>query len=136
VRGDAGATDVLGLAAMAPAVIGLALVIALISRDVDTRATTQSAAEAAAQAAVQERSRSTALAAARRVGAAMLVDDTTCLNPSVSLGAEPFTPGGVISVTVSCTTSTAWLDPISPPDREPTSYTAFAVIDPFRGVDS
>jgi Flp pilus assembly protein TadG len=134
LRSDAGATDALGLAIMAPAAIGLALVIALLSRDVDTRATAQSAAEAAAQAAVQERSRPAARAAAQRIGDAMLIDVTTCASPVVTLGNEPFTPGGTISVTVSCTTSTDGLESIDPPGRAPQTYTAFAVIDPYRGV--
>ena len=119
---------------MAPAVVGLALVIVLMSRDVDSRATAQSAAEAAAQAAVQERTRTAAQAAAQRVGDAMLVDDTTCSSPSVSLGSEPFVPGGTISVTISCTASTAGLESIDPPGRAPSVYTAYAVIDPYRGV--
>jgi hypothetical protein len=135
LRGERGATDALGLAIMAPAAMGLALVILLISRDVDTRATTQSAAEAAAQAAVQERSRPAAQAAAQRVGDAMLIDVSTCSSPQVQVGGEPFVPGGMISVTVSCTTSTGGLESINPPGRDATTYTAFAVIDPYRGVD-
>jgi hypothetical protein len=135
LRGERGATDALGMAIMAPAAIGLALVILLISRDVDTRAATQSAAEAAAQAAVQERSWPAAQAAAQRIGDAMLIDVSTCSSPHVDVGGEPFVPGGMISVTVSCTTSTGGLEPINPPGREATTYTAFAVTDPYRAVD-
>jgi len=134
-HGDAGATDALGLALMAPAGIGLALVILLLSRDVDTRATAQSAAEAAAQAAAQERSPAAAQAAAQRVGDAMLIDDRTCASPSVTIDPGPFGPGETVAVTVRCTTSTAGLDAINPPDRAAQSFTAFAVIDPYRGVD-
>ena len=134
MHGDGGSSDTIGLAIMAPAIVGLALTVVLIGRDVDARATAQSAAEAAAQAAAQERSRPAAEAAARQVGDAMLIDDTTCSSPTISIGSEPFVPGGVISVTVSCTASTTGLEPISPPGRTPTTSTAFAVIDPYRGV--
>lgn len=134
-RGDVGAADALGMVIMAPAMIGLALVILLLSRDVDTRATAQSAAEAAAQAAAQERSRDAAAAAAQRVGDAMLIDERTCASPLVTLEPGPFLPGETVAVTVRCTTSTDGLDAINPPSRPAQAYTAFAVIDPFRGID-
>jgi len=54
-RSDDGSSDALGLALIAPAAIGLALVILFLGRGVDSRATVQSAAESAAQAAAQER---------------------------------------------------------------------------------
>jgi len=135
-QGDAGAADALGLALIAPAAIGIALAILFISRGVDTRATTQNAAEAAAQAAARERSFSAAAVAADRVGAAMLTDETTCASPSVSVGVGPegFVPGGVVSATVSCTTSVVGLEIIGASDTE-ASATAYAVIDAFRGVD-
>lgn len=135
MRGESGATDALGMAVMAPAAIGLALVILLLSRDVDSRATAQSAAEAAAQAAAQERNRPAAITAAQQVADAMLIDTTTCATPAVSVGTEAFVAGGAISVTVSCTTSTDGLESIGAPDRDAQRYTAFAVIDPFRGVE-
>ena len=134
LRGDDGSSDALGMALIAPAAIALAIAVLLLSRGVDSRATAQSAAEAAAQAAAQQRSRGEAVAAAERVGAAMLTDDSTCTSPRVSLGGS-FGPGETLSVTVSCSTSTVGLElvPASPSGTQ--TYTAYAVIDPFRGVD-
>ena len=56
VRRDRGAADALALVLIAPAVIGLAVLVVMLGRSVDSRAQAQSAAEAAAQAAALERS--------------------------------------------------------------------------------
>ena len=93
-RGDRGSSDALGAALIAPAAIGLALVILFLGRSVDGRATVQSAAESAAQAAAQERSPAAAIAAAQQVGEAMLVDVTSCSDPSVAVDTSAFGPGG------------------------------------------
>lgn len=122
------------MALIAPAALALAIAVLLISRGVDSRATAQSAAEAAAQAAAQQRTRGDALAAAQQVGAAMLTDPTTCASPSVQLGGT-FGPGETISVTVSCSTSTAGLELVPSTGPVAHAYTAFAVIDPYRGVE-
>jgi len=132
--GDDGSSDALGMALIAPAALALAIAVLLISRGVDSRATAQSAAEAAAQAAAQQRNRGDAQVAAQQVGAAMLTDPSTCASPSVRLGGT-FAPGETISVTVSCSTSTAGLELVPSTPAGPQAYTAFAVIDPFRGVD-
>ena len=134
MRGDDGSSDALGMALIAPAAIALAITVLLISRGVDSRATAQSAAEAAAQAAAQQRSRPAAVAAAQRVGAAMLVDSSTCASPSVAVSGD-FGPGLTIAVTVSCSTSGAGLELVPAAPGGPQTYTAYAVIDPYRGVD-
>lgn len=134
-RGDRGAADALGLALIAPAALALALVILLIGRGVDSRAVTQNAAEAAAQAAARERSLSAARVAATRVGELMLVDDTTCADPSVvTTAVAGFVPGEVVSVTVSCTSTTRGLELLGASSSR-AAATAYAVIDTFRGVD-
>lgn len=131
--GDRGSADALGLVLLLPAALGLAAVVVWLGRGVDSRATVQSAAEAAAQAAAQERSPAAAVAAAEQVGAAMLVDLATCSSPHVGVDTAEFQPGGVVTVTVSCTTSTEGLSLIDPPAPGPTTATAFATIDPLRG---
>jgi Flp pilus assembly protein TadG len=128
---DRGSTDALGAALLAPAAIGLALVILFLGRGVDSRATVQSAAESAAQAAAQERTPAEARIAAREVGDAMLVDTTSCSNPRVDVDTSQFVPGGRVSVTVSCTVSSSGLELIDPP-ASGSSATAFATIDPYR----
>jgi Flp pilus assembly protein TadG len=135
-RLDRGSADALGLALVAPAAIGLALVIVFLGRGVDSRATVQSAAEAAAQAAAQERSPAAAVVAAEQVGAAMLVDRTSCESPHVFVDTSRFGPGGQVAVTVSCTVSSAGLESIDPPATGPNTATAFAAIDPFRATET
>ena len=134
LRSDGGSSDALGLELIAPAAIGLALVILFLGRGVDSRATVQSAAESAAQAAAQERTPATAVAAARQVADAMLVDRSTCTSPSVTIDTSAFRPGGVVAVTVSCSVSSAGLELIRPPDHGPYTATAFATIDPLRAT--
>ena len=130
---DRGTADALGAALLAPAALGLALVILFLGRSVDGRATVQSAAESAAQAAAQERTPAKAVRAAREVGAAMLVDVTSCSNPGVSVDTSGFGPGGRVAVTVSCTVSSGGLELIDPPVST-SSATAFATIDPYRAA--
>ena len=131
---DRGSADALGLTLLAPAAIGLALVIVFLGRGVDSRATVQAAAEAAAQAAAQERSPAAAVAAAEQVGAAMLTDPTSCSDPSVFVDLSAFAPGGQVVVTVSCTVSDEGLEAIAPSPLGPTTATAFATIDPLRAT--
>ncbi len=133
-RGDTGSSDALGMALIAPAALAMAIGVLLISRGVDSRATAQSAAEAAAQAAARQRNRGAAEAAAANVGAAMLTDSSTCASPSVHVGGD-FRPGGTISVTVSCSATNAGLELASSPGAGTQSATAFAIVDPYRGVD-
>jgi len=132
---DRGSSDALGMALIAPAAIGLAIVIVFLGRGVDSRATVQSAAESAAQAAAQERTIPAARVAAERVGAAMLIDPTSCASPRVVVDTSNFRPGGQVAVTVSCTVSTGDLELINPPTRGPTTATAFATIDPLRASE-
>mgnify|MGYP001815254607 CR=1 FL=1 len=133
IRGESGAADAVGMALIAPAMIGLALVIMFLGRGVDGRATVHGAAESAAQAAARERSPAAASSAAQRVGNAMLVDDKSCASPQFSVDVSGFAPGGVVAVTVSCTTSTAGLEIVA--SRGHTySATAYATIDRFRGT--
>jgi len=65
----------------------------------------------------------------------MLTDDATCASPSVVVDGA-FAPGATISVTVSCSTSTTGLELISAVPDGAHRYTAYAVIDPYRGVES
>lgn len=131
---ERGSSDALGLALIAPAAIALALVIVFVGRSVDGRATAQSAAESAAQAAAQERTAGAAVAAAQQVADAMLVDADSCSRPSVFVDTSRFAPGGVVAVSVSCTASTAGLEPIG---AQPAPWTAvaYAAIDPLRGAE-
>ena len=133
-RGDRGTSDALGLALIAPAALGLALVVLSLGRQVDSRATAQIAAESGAQAAAQERTPAAAVGAATEAARSMLTDSLTCAAPTVSVDTTRFAAGGVVAVTVTCTASSSGLEPI---DASPSSSsaTAYATIDPFRATD-
>lgn len=138
MRGERGSSDALGMALIAPAAIAMAVAVLYVGRGVDTRATAQSAAEAAAQAAAQQRSLTAAASAAQRIGDAMLIETkTSCASPSVSarVVGGVFEAGATVAVTVSCSRATSDLALIKPEGPTTATYTAFAVIDPFRAVD-
>ena len=134
VRRDRGAADALALVLIAPAVIGLALLVVMLGRSVDSRAQAQSAAEAAAQAAALERSPGAAGTAARRVAQAMLVDHDSCSTPSVHVDTTAFRPGGEVRVSIQCTNASRGIEPVQ---RSARSFAAEAVahIDEFRAAE-
>jgi Flp pilus assembly protein TadG len=141
---DRGSSEALGLILVAPVAIGFALLVVLLSRQVDSRAQVRTAAESAAQAAAQERSPAAAEVAARQVVAAMLIDPDTCDSPSASIDVTRFAPGGLVAVTVSCSVSARGIELIAPVDRgsadgrfpgDEYTVTATATIDPFRATE-
>ena len=131
---DRGAADALGLVLIAPAVVGLALLVVALGRGVDARARAQSAAESAAQAAALERDVASADAAARRVAESMLVADDSCRRPSVLVDTSGFRPGGEVRVTIECQASTRAVEVVQSADR-PHRATAVARIDWFRASE-
>jgi Flp pilus assembly protein TadG len=132
---DRGAADALGLVLIAPAAIGLALLVVALGRGVDSRAQAQSAAEAAAEAAALERSPAAADAAARRVAAAMLVDRDSCASPSVTVDTHHFTVGGVVRVSIECHAGNRAIESVQASDR-PTRAEAVAHVDEFRVTEA
>ena len=131
---DRGAADALALVLIAPAVIGLALLVVMMGRSVDSRAQAQSAAEAAAQAAALERSPSAASSAAQRVVTAMLVDPDSCALPAVAVDTSAFRPGGEVRVSVECHATRRGVEAVQ---RSTRSFAAEAVahIDEFRASE-
>jgi hypothetical protein len=119
---------------IAPAVIGLALLVVMFGRSVDARAQAQSAAEAAAQAAALERSRDAAAAAANRVAAAMLVDHDSCAAPAVRVDTTSFGPGGEVRVAIECHAARRGIEAVQ---RSSRTFIAEAVahIDVFRAAE-
>lgn len=136
-RRDRGAADALGLVLIAPAVIGLAILVVSMGRDVDARAQVRSAAEAAAQAAALERNAPDAAVAAEAVARAMLVDDDACreLAIAVRYPAAPVSPTGnsfgLVEVDLRCTVSDRGIEIVRSGDH-PESVTAVASVDFFR----
>lgn len=136
-RRDRGAADALGLVLIAPAVIGLALLVIALGRGVDAKAQVRSAAESAAQAAALERGAGEAVAAANTVARAMLVDSDACPAPEIDVDyptAPPANAGitsGFVEVTITCEVSNRGVEVIQSGAREE-SVTAVATVDFFR----
>ena len=134
---DRGAADALGLVLIAPAVIGLAILVVALGRGVDARAQVRSAAEASAQAAALERDAGSATLAANNVARAMLVDSDTCSNPAVAVTyPQSGSPGpglsfGLVEVTIRCEVSNRGVEVVQSGSHEE-SVTAFASVDLFR----
>ena len=134
---DRGAADALGLVLIAPAVIGLAILVVALGRGVDARAQMRSAAEAAAQAAALERNAVDAEVAANRVASAMLVDNDACADPVIgvdypsSRGDAPGINAGVVTVEIRCEVSDRGIEVIQSGSRSE-RVTAAATIDFFR----
>ena len=133
---DRGAAEALGLVVIAPAAIGLALLVVFLGRSVESEAQMRTAAEAAAQAAALERTHSAAVVAAERLVDEMLVNDDTCRRDD-RMVRVPDEPGrgvgmsaGLIEVTVTCTMSNRGVESISGTRTE--SATAYATVDRFR----
>ena len=135
---DRGAADALGLVLIAPAVIGLAVLVVALGRGVDARAQVRSAAEASAQAAALERDAGSASIAANEIARAMLTDSDACPDPSISVLYPR--PGahvqgislGLVEVTIRCSVSDRGIELVHPGSREHV-VTAVASIDFFRG---
>ena len=136
-RRDRGAADALGLVLIAPAVIGLAILVVALGRGVDASAQVRSAAEASAQAAALERDAGSATAAANSVAQAMLVDSDTCSNPTVGVvypaAAAPASgiSSGLVEVTIKCEVSDRGIEAVQSGAREE-EVTAVASVDFFR----
>jgi hypothetical protein len=134
---DRGTTDAIGLVLIAPAVIGLAVLVIALGRRVDARAQVRSAAAAAAQAAALERNATDASRAAEEVARAMLVDRDACIDPSI-LVSYPVAPSavagisaGLVEVTITCDVSDRGVELVQSGTREE-SVTAVASVDFFR----
>jgi hypothetical protein len=133
---DRGAAEALGLVVIAPAVVGLALLVVTLGRSVESEAQLRTVAEAAAQAAALERTHGEARVAAERLVDEMLVNEATCERSSRTVDV-PDDPGrgvgmsaGLIEVTVSCTMSNHGLEVVTA--RRAESVTAYATVDRFR----
>ena len=134
---DRGAADAYGLVLIAPAVIGLALLVISLGRGVDARAQVRSAAEAAAQAAALERNATDATAAANEVARAMLIDADACQGLDIVVrypAAPPPDAGissGLVEVDLTCNVSDRGVEVVQSGSRLE-SVTAVASVDFFR----
>jgi Flp pilus assembly protein TadG len=130
---DRGATDAIGLVLLAPAMIGLAVLVLALGGRVDDRARFRSAAAAAAQAAALERNPADARRAARRVVGVMLEPEDRCDRPSVSfpVSAESGVGTSLGTVTVVLRCRLAGSTSVGQPARTE-RFEASAGVDLFR----
>ncbi len=132
LRGDRGAADVLGLVLLAPIAIALALLVVVLSRQVDARAQVQSVAESAAQAAALERSVGDAARAAHATVDAALAGSDSCERPTTTVDTSAFRAGGSVTVSVRCRVTPRGLGAVAGSTELGASATA--VIDRFRAT--
>ena len=141
VTRDRGAADALGLVLIAPAVIGLAILVVALGRGVDAKAQLRSAAESSAQAAALERNATDATRAANAVARAMLTpaggDTDACQGLTIAVDYPPAPPPGatntigMVEVTLSCSVSNRGIEAVQSGSRAD-SVTAVAAVDFFR----
>ena len=134
VYDDRGAADVLAAILIAPVVVGFAMLVFFLGRQVDSRASVRTAADSAAQAAARQRDPAAADAAARQTAVDMLGDSSTCAGgPTVVVDLSDFRPGGIVTVDISCTTGHVDLAAVAAPSRTFIGHGA-AVVDTYRAA--
>lgn len=134
-RGERGSAPV-EVAAIAPAVLILLMLVLYAGRVTRTSGEVQSAASAAARAASQEATVGFADQQADVVAQQNLDDaDIECTTSSVGILADrtDMAPGGQVTVEVSCTVSNADLTLLAVPSERTFTATATEVIDTYRG---
>ena len=129
---DRGAAEVVAAIMIAPVVVGFAVLVFFLGRQVESRASVRTAADSAAQAAARQRDPTAADAAARQTAIDMLGDSSTCAGgPTVIVDLSNFRPGGIVAVDIACATGSDDLAAVAAPSRTFTGHGA-AVIDTYR----
>jgi len=135
-RRDAGSSTV-ELAILTPLLVGLLLFVVFCGRLVSAQLDLDAAAHGAARAASISRSVSGADADARRTALDTLAArGVTCRQPTITVDTGGLRPGGVVTVTVSCTVPLADLALISVPGTRVVSATSASPVDLWRGGPS
>jgi Flp pilus assembly protein TadG len=132
-RDERGSGDVAAMMFIVPLIFGVVLLFVFIGRQGTSVEGVTHASHVAAVAASQQRSAGEAQAAAQAAAASTLASaGTACVGgPSVAISASEWAPGGVITVTVSCSIETGDLGAIHAPARRFTESSR-AVIDTYR----
>jgi Flp pilus assembly protein TadG len=130
-----GAGDVMAMMFIVPLAFGVVLLFIYLGRQGSSVEGVSHAAHVAARAASMERDAASAQSAAHTAASSTLsAAGMACAGgPAVSMQADGWEPGGVVTVTVSCTVGTGDLGAIDAPSRTFTSSSR-SVIDRYRGV--
>jgi Flp pilus assembly protein TadG len=123
------------LVIVAPVLLLVIVLMISLGRIDSAQGDVESAARAGVQAAVVQDNPSDAQAqAVAAVASTLGTAGLTCPSPQVSTNTSDFTPGGSVSVTVTCVTSLADVSVPGVPGTKTLSATSFAPIDPYRSV--
>ena len=133
-RDDTGGGEAAGMIVIVPFIVGFVLLVSLWGRQSEAAQHVTHAAAIGARTAALARSRDSARTDATAAIARTLAGATTACagGPHVSVTADRWAPGGVITVEVDCTIATDDLAALNPPSRRYHS-SARAVIDRYRG---
>ena len=132
LRDDRGDGDVLAMIFVVPLAFGVILLYTFVGRQSASVSAVTHAADVGARAAALAGSAGEATPAARNaVSATLAGSDTTCAGgPVVSVTATSWTPGGIVTVTVTCQVQTGDLQAIAAPGQAKTA-SSDAIIDRY-----
>ena len=134
VRGEQGQA-IAELVIVVPVLLFVVVLMVGIGRIDSAQGDVQSAARAGAQAAVVQADPNDAQLQATSVADSTLAGaGLTCPSPQVTTDVSDFTPGGWVSVTVTCVTSLADVSVPGLPGSKTLTATSLAHIDPYRAV--
>lgn len=123
------------LVLLTPLLLLMLFFVVALGRMVAGRLDVDGAAAQAARAASIARDPATATAMARQAATTALASDhVTCGHLAVATDTADFTPGGQVSVTVTCTVDLADLVGLRLPASQAMSSTATSVIDAYRAA--
>jgi Flp pilus assembly protein TadG len=123
------------LVIVAPVLLLVIVLMISLGRIDSAQGDVESAARAGVQAAVVQDNPNDAQAqAVAAVASTLGTTGLTCPSPQVSTNTSDFTPGGSVSVTVTCVTSLADVSVPGVPGTKTLSATSVAPIDPYRAV--
>ena len=121
------------MALATPLLVMFLLFAVFCGRLVSVQLDVDAAAHAAARAASLARTVPAAQADARRVAADTLGSRAACTAPTVDVDLDGLRPGGVVTVTVTCTVPLADLALLGIPGTRTVTSTARSPIDRYRG---
>ena len=136
-RGEVGSVAAEVAIAIPVLVAVLLLVGVLLARGVDARLRLDDAAHQAARAASLTRNPAAATVAAQQAATAALSNaGVDCDDPSVVVDTGDFTPGGLVTVTVSCRLDLSYAAALlATGDQRTLTATASSPVDTYRAVN-
>jgi hypothetical protein len=134
--GDGGASSVAAMIVLVPIAFGTVMLFSFWGRQSETSLVVTHAAETGARAAALARNENTATGnAVHAANVSLTASGAACDGgPHVTVTADSWKPGGIVTVTVACTVGTSDLGAIGAPARTITA-TSKAVIDTYRGYN-